>query len=75
MSILDGPCGLENVKKIARELEPPDAFWDVYRYPGRPFVTKVEDPGTERWSLVDCREKMDDAGIKERISSNLIGEK
>lgn len=68
MSILGGPCGLENVKKIAYSMMPENVEWEIYHYPGRVFITKIEDPNTGRWAIVDCREKLSEDEIRDRIS-------
>ncbi len=68
MSCLDSPCGIENICKVAREMMPLGDKWEIYRYPGKAFVTKIENPNTNRYALVDCREKLTEDEIKARIS-------
>jgi len=66
--ILDSSCGLESVNKIAHTMMPSDTKWDLYHYPGKAFVTKVEDPNTGRWAMIDCRETLTGDEIRDRIS-------
>lgn len=57
------------IEVIVEETRLEGEYFDVYQYPGRPFIVKVSDINTKRYVLFDFRETKTDEEFKKRMKT------